>query len=95
MLRLTREDVARQAEVAVATLADFEVGRRQPHPRTLDAIRAALETAGVEFLDDDQEGPGVKLRLARAAAYRRKVERQQEEEASGIPRAMFKKRSTP
>lgn len=60
MLRLTREQVSQTSKVAVATLADFEVGRRQPQPRTLAAIRAALETAGVEFTDGDE--PGVKLK---------------------------------
>ncbi len=60
MLRLTREQVSQTSKVAVATLADFEVGRRQPQPRTLAAIRTALETAGVEFTDGDE--PGVKLK---------------------------------
>ncbi len=59
MLRLTRDDLARRAEVAIATLADFEVGRRQPHPRTITAIRTALEAAGVEFTNGD--APGVRL----------------------------------
>ena len=62
MLRLTRDDVAKRAEVAVATLADFEVGRRQPHPRTVEAIRIALEAAGVEFVNGD--APGVRLQAA-------------------------------
>ena len=60
MLRMTRDELAEKAEVAVATLADFEVGRRQPHPRTIAAIRTALESAGVEFTNGDT--PGVKLR---------------------------------
>lgn len=60
MLRLTRDQVAQTSKVAIATIADFEVGRRQPHPRTLAAIRAALETAGVEFTNGD--APGVRLR---------------------------------
>ena len=64
MLRLTRDDLAKQANVAVATLADFEVGRRQQHPRTLDAIRAALEAAGVEFIHENGGGAGVRLRRA-------------------------------
>lgn len=60
MLRLTREQVSQTSKVAVATLADFEVGRRQPQPRTLAAIRTALEAAGVTFTNGDE--PGVKLR---------------------------------
>ena len=62
MLRLTRDQLADAAQVAVATLADFETSRRQPHPRTLAAIRAALEAAGVIFIDQNGEGPGVRLR---------------------------------
>ena len=49
------------AGVAVATLADFEVGRRDPHPRTLAAIRAALEAAGAIFVEENGDGPGVRL----------------------------------
>ena len=64
MLRLRREDLASSAAVAQATLTDFEAGKRQPYPRTLAAIRAALESAGVEFTDGD--APGVRLR-AKAA----------------------------
>ena len=64
MLRLTREEVAKTSRVAVATIADFEVGRRTPQPRTVDAIRAALEAAGVTFTNGDE--PGVKLRQAPA-----------------------------
>jgi hypothetical protein len=64
MLRLTREQLAQTSRVAVATIADFEVGRRQPQPRTVDAIRIALEAAGVEFTNGD--APGVRLRATAA-----------------------------
>jgi transcriptional regulator with XRE-family HTH domain len=67
MLRLTRDDLAREAKVAVATLADFEVGRRQPHPRTVEAIRTTLEAAGVEFIPENGGGAGVRLRKAGGA----------------------------
>ena len=59
---MKREDLARSSEVAHATLADFEAGKRQPYPRTLAAIRTALETAGVEFIAENGGGPGVRLR---------------------------------
>ena len=62
MLRLTRDQLAMAAQVAVATLADFEVGRRQPHSRTIEAIRTALEAAGVEFIAENGGGAGVRLR---------------------------------
>ena len=38
----------------------FESGRGGLRERTVDAIRAALEAAGVEFTNEDQ--PGVRLR---------------------------------
>ncbi|GAB0120344.1 hypothetical protein Acid7E03_44160 [Acidisoma sp. 7E03] len=62
MLRLTREELARSAQVAISTLADFEVGRRRPHAGTLAAIRSTLEAAGVIFIDDDGQGAGLRLR---------------------------------
>lgn len=52
-------DLAAAASVAMGTLVDFETGKRTPQPRTLAAIRTALEAAGVEFTNGDQ--PGVKL----------------------------------
>ena len=33
-------------------------------PRTLQAVRSALEAAGVIFIDENGEGPGVRLRKA-------------------------------
>lgn len=71
MLRLRREDLAVAAKVAHATLTDFEGGKRSPHPRTLAAIRSALEQAGVEFIPENGGGVGVRFirtALERAAA---------------------------
>ncbi|WP_426958402.1 helix-turn-helix domain-containing protein [Muricoccus radiodurans] len=66
MLNLKREDLATTAQVGHSTLFDFESGRRQPHPRTLAAIRIALEAAGVEFIAENGGGPGVRLRKSAA-----------------------------
>jgi len=62
MLGMSQRDLATASEVAPRTLADFETGTRQPHPRTLAAIRTALEQAGVIFIASNGEGPGVRLR---------------------------------
>ena len=62
MLGLSRDDLARLSKVGVATLADFEAGKRTPYDRTLADIRAALEAAGVEFIAENGGGPGVRLR---------------------------------
>jgi transcriptional regulator with XRE-family HTH domain len=55
-------DLAKAADVGRATIADFEAGKREPYARTLDNLRAALETAGVIFVEENGEGPGVRLR---------------------------------
>lgn len=62
MLGMRREDLAVMSKVAHSTLSDFEAGRRQPHPRTLGAIRTAFETAGIEFIPENGGGAGVRLR---------------------------------
>jgi transcriptional regulator with XRE-family HTH domain len=66
MLNLKREEVAASAGVAHSTLFLFETGRRQVHPGNAAAIRAVLEAAGVEFIEQDLRGPGVRLKRARS-----------------------------
>jgi transcriptional regulator with XRE-family HTH domain len=44
--------------VTKKTIADFERGATKPYATTTEAIRNALEAAGVEFLSDN----GVRLR---------------------------------
>lgn len=44
------------------TIVDFERGARSPREVTLIAIRQALEAKGVIFIDQNGNGPGVRLR---------------------------------
>ena len=60
LLNWTQAELAEKAAVAKQTLTDFERGARQPYPRTLADIRAALERAGIEFTNGDS--PGVRLK---------------------------------
>ena len=60
LLGWSRAKLAELAKVAQATLADFEAGKRTPYARTLAAVQAALEAAGVEFTNGD--APGVRLK---------------------------------
>ena len=62
MIEWSRVRLAEAANIAERTLIDFERGARQPYDRTLADIRRALEDAGVIFIDEDDEGPGVRLR---------------------------------
>ncbi|MER8396029.1 helix-turn-helix transcriptional regulator [Mesorhizobium sp. M0220] len=58
----SQAQLADAAKVATKTLADFERGKRTPYDRTLEDVRAALEVAGVIFVDENGEGPGVRLK---------------------------------
>ncbi|MBB3809868.1 transcriptional regulator with XRE-family HTH domain [Pseudochelatococcus contaminans] len=54
--------LANAANVSRNTVVSFEKGQRTPNPNNLTAIRTALETAGVIFVDENGEGAGVRLR---------------------------------
>ena len=54
-------DLAKAANVAPATVTRFE-GGHGVQSRTIDAMRSALEEAGVEFIPENGGGPGVRLR---------------------------------
>jgi transcriptional regulator with XRE-family HTH domain len=56
-------DLAQKADVAPATVTRFE-GGAGVQARTVDAMRRALEAAGVEFIAENGGGPGVRLRKA-------------------------------
>jgi hypothetical protein len=48
--------------IGVATIRQFEGGATEPRLATLLVLRQALETAGVDFIDENGGGPGVRLR---------------------------------
>ena len=62
LLDWTQQDLADRARVGIVTVRQVEAGLTEPRRATLEVIRRALEVAGVEFIDDDGGGPGVRLR---------------------------------
>ncbi len=54
-------DLARAAHVSVSTIMGFERGDRSVTYVAIALIQDAAERAGVRFLPDDGEGPGVVL----------------------------------
>lgn len=66
LLDWSQADLAEISKVATKTLADFERGHRVPYVRTLADIRKALENAGVVFVEENGEGPGVRLQKDRS-----------------------------
>ena len=53
--------MAEASKVSADTIVRFEKGE-VVRPRTVDAIQVALETAGVEFINQNGGGPGARLR---------------------------------
>ncbi len=53
-------ELAEGAKVSTNTITRFERGEGL-YPRTVEAIRAALEAAGVEFIAENGGGAGVRL----------------------------------
>jgi transcriptional regulator with XRE-family HTH domain len=70
LLGWTQQDLANQARVGIVTVNQLETGLSQPRLATLDVIQRAFESAGVEFIDENGGGPGV--RLKKRAAKRSK-----------------------
>lgn len=69
LLRWSADDLAEKTKIGIATLrraesADGPVGMTAANAAS---VRAALESAGVIFVDENGEGPGVRLRKASAA----------------------------
>ena len=56
--------LAEAAKVSTNTITRFERGEPL-RERTVDAVRAALESAGVEFIAENGGGPGVRLKKPR------------------------------
>lgn len=60
-LGLTVKQLTEMSGVSHDTVVRFE-GGQELKPRTVAAIRQALEAAGVQFIDQNGMGPGARLR---------------------------------
>ena len=65
LLNWSQQQLADAARVGVVTVRQFESGSSEPRNATLDVIRRALESAGVIFVAENGEGPGVRLKKGR------------------------------
>jgi hypothetical protein len=67
LLKWRAEDLARESRVGVATIRRAELADGEPSmtiPNNL-TLRQALESAGIEFIDDNGGGEGVRFRRSR------------------------------
>ncbi len=64
LLRWSAADLSERSSVGTATIQRMEVMHGVPagNVKTLVAIRQALEDAGIEFIGNPDDGPGVRLR---------------------------------
>jgi transcriptional regulator with XRE-family HTH domain len=60
-LGLGLRELAAAAKVSIDTVARFERGEELKE-RTVEALQRAFEEAGIVFISENGEGPGVKLR---------------------------------
>jgi transcriptional regulator with XRE-family HTH domain len=64
LLKWSQAQLADSSGVGLSTVADFEIDKREPRSDNLDAMRAALEDAGIIF-EKDGKFIGVKLKIRR------------------------------
>ena len=64
LLRWSAEDLARESAIGVTTIRRAEITEFETSMTTANdlAVRRALENAGVEFIDENGGGAGVRLR---------------------------------
>jgi transcriptional regulator with XRE-family HTH domain len=62
MLGWSQEELSKKANVARATIADFEREVRTPVVNNLLAIQKALEMGGIQFISQNGGGIGVRFR---------------------------------
>ena len=65
LVGISREQLAASAGVPSRTLADFELSNTGTRAGTIDKLVQALEAAGVEFIEQNGGGAGVRLRRDR------------------------------
>jgi transcriptional regulator with XRE-family HTH domain len=62
LLGWSQQQLADNADVGVMTVHQLEKPGSQPRRATLAVVRGALEKGGVEFIDENGGGAGVRLR---------------------------------
>lgn len=62
LLDWTQQELADEARVGIVTIRQFEGELSDPRRATVEVIKQALSRAGVEFIEENGGGPGVRLR---------------------------------
>jgi transcriptional regulator with XRE-family HTH domain len=64
LLKITASDLASISGVGISTIKRFELSDGVPsgNIKTIDALKKALENAGIEFIGTPDDRPGVRLK---------------------------------
>jgi hypothetical protein len=70
LIRWTAWDLSKASALGVATIRRAELAEKETSMTSANdlAVRRALEVAGVEFIDENGGGPGVRLRKCKGAS---------------------------
>lgn len=64
ILEMTQSELARAASLGLSTVVDFEKRRREVSNEAISAMRRALKSAGIEFINENGGGSGIRLKKA-------------------------------
>jgi predicted transcriptional regulator len=67
----SQQDLADHAGVGIVTVRQIEAGVSEPRRATLVVVKQAFEKAGIEFIDENGGGAGVRLRKLHQAPKRK------------------------
>ena len=62
LLDWSQQLLAEKAGIGIVTLRQLESGKHEPRRATIEVVTRCLEAAGVEFIDENGGGPGVRLK---------------------------------
>ena len=62
LLDWSQQELADRAGIGIVTVRHLEANVHSPRRATLDVLRRCFENAGVEFIESNGGGPGVRLR---------------------------------
>jgi transcriptional regulator with XRE-family HTH domain len=62
LLGWSQRELAKRAVVSRSVISGFEIRKARPRPATIRHLQNILESAGVIFVEENGEGPGVRLK---------------------------------
>ena len=62
LLDWSQQALAESAGIGIVTVRQLEAGLTAPRRATIQVVRRAFEAAGIEFIEENGGGPGVRLK---------------------------------